>query len=158
MEGRRVVVVGVALTAALIAGVSLVLLAQTATPRPGSEVMPRTREGHPDLQGVWQVLNTAAWDIQDHSEERYPGLPARFSVPAGQGVVEGDLIPYQPWAAAQKEQNRQNRLTADPEARCYLPGVPRVTYMPSPFQLFQFRDRVVILYEHLHATREIYTD
>jgi hypothetical protein len=94
----------------------------------------------------------------DHSEERYPGLPARFSVPAGQGVVEDGLVPYQPWAAAQKAQNYANRLTADPEAKCYLPGVPRLTYTPSPFQILQFRDRIVILYEHLHATREIYTD
>jgi hypothetical protein len=158
MEGRRVVVVGVALTVALIAVVSLVLVAQTAAPRPSGDAMQRTHDGQPDIQGVWQVLNTAAWDIQDHSEERYPGLPARFSVPAGQGVVEGDQIPYQPWAVAQKARNHENRLTADPEAQCYLPGVPRVTYMPSPFQILQFRDRVVILYEHLHATREIYTD
>ena len=44
---------------------------------------PRTASGQPDLQGVWQVMNTAAWDIQDHSGQRFPGLPARFSTPAG---------------------------------------------------------------------------
>ena len=119
---------------------------------------PRTASGQPDLQGVWQVMNTAAWDIQDHSGQRFPGLPARFSTPAGQGVVEGNEIPYQPWALKRKQENYQQRLTADPEARCYLPGVPRITYMPHPFQIFQFPDRVVILYEYLHATREIFTD
>jgi hypothetical protein len=131
---------------------------QTSSPRPVAYRPPRTRFGQPDLQGIWQTLNTAAWDIQDHSAERFPGLPARFSVPAGQGVVEGNDIPYQQWAAAKKAQNYQDRLTADPEAKCFLPGVPRITYMPYPFQIFQFRDRVVILYEHLHVTREIYTD
>jgi hypothetical protein len=119
---------------------------------------PRTAFGQPDLQGVWQVVNTAAWDIQDHSGQLFPGLPARFGVPAGQGVVEGNEIPYQPWALKRKQENYEKRLTADPEARCYLPGVPRITYMPFPFQIFQFPDRVVILYEYLHTTREIYTD
>jgi hypothetical protein len=130
---------------------------QTA-PAPRAYTPPRTAEGLPDLQGVWQVMNTAAWDIQDHSGQRFPGLPARFAQPSGQGVVEGKDIPYQPWALAQKQENFANRATADPEAKCYLPGVPRITYMPFPFQIFQFRDRVVILYEYLHVTREIFTD
>ena len=103
-------------------------------------------------------MNTAAWDIQDHTGQRFPGLPARFSVPAGQGVVEGNEIPYQPWALARKTENYKTRMTADPEAQCYLPGVPRITYMPHPFQIFQLSDRVVILYEYLHTTREIFTD
>ena len=104
-----------------------------------------TTFGKPDLQGVWQALNAAAWDIQDHSGQRFPGLPARFSVPAGQGVVEGNDIPYLPWALEQKQKNFAGRLTDDPEARCYMPGVPRITYMPYPFQIFQLPDRVVIL-------------
>jgi len=111
---------------------------------------PRTPDGRPDLQGVWQVLNTAAWDIQDHS--------AGVGVPAGQGVVEGNEIPYQPWAVAKKTENFANRLTADPEASCYLPGVPRITYMPYPFQIFQFPDHIAILYEYLHVTRIVYVD
>ena len=84
--------------------------------------VPRTSDGKPDLSGVWQTLNTAAWDIQDHS--------ASLGVPAGQGVVEGNEIPYQPSAAARKRENYQNRRTADPEAKCFQPGVPRITYMP----------------------------
>ena len=110
----------------------------------------RTSDGQPDLQGVWQALNTASWNIQDHA--------AREGVPAGQGVVVGNEIPYQPWAVDQQRENYENRNTADPEARCTMPGVPRVTYMPYPFQIFQFSDRVVILYEYVHATRTIYMD
>ena len=77
---------------------------------------PRTPDGQPDLQGIWQVLNTAAWDIQDHG--------ASLGVPAGQGVVEGNEIPYQPAALAKKQENFKNRATLDPETKCYLPGVP----------------------------------
>ena len=148
-------------------GISMALMAtpestpaagQTPTAVSRAYTPPRTQHGQPDLQGVWQVVNTAAWDIQDHAAQPFPGLPARFGTPAGQGVVEGNEIPYQPWALAQKEENYENRLTADPEAECYLPGVPRIMYMPYPFQVFQFSDRVVILFEYLHATREIYTD
>ena len=109
---------------------------------------PRTPDGHPDLQGVWQVLNTAAWNLEDHQ--------ASFGVPAGQSVVEGGAIPYQPWALAKRKENFDKRAALDPEARCYLPGVPRITYMPYPFQIVQQAGKVSILYEYLNAVRYIY--
>jgi len=120
--------------------------------------VPPAQAVHSDLQGIWQALNTAAWDIQDHSAQTFPGLPARFGVPAGQGVVEGNEIPYQPWALMRKRENFDRRQSEDPEGKCFLPGVPRITYEPYPFQIFQFSDRVVILYEYLHASRVIFTD
>jgi hypothetical protein len=115
-----------------------------------SAAVPRTADGKPDLSGIWQVLNTAAWDIQDHA--------ASLGVPGGQGVVEGNEIPYQPWALARKRENYANRRTADPEAKCYEPGVPRITYMPHPFQIVQTPTYVAILYEYIHVTRHIYVD
>ena len=123
---------------------------QTPATRAQEYSPPRTPDGKPDLQGVWQVLNTAAWDIQDHQ--------ARMGVPAGQGVVEGNEIPYQPWALAKKKENVEKRTTADPETRCYLPGVPRITYMPYPFQIVQAPEQVTILYEYVHAVRYIFTN
>ncbi len=93
-----------------------------------TSALPRTPDGKPNLQGIWQALSPAAWDIQDHQ--------ARLGVPAGQGVVEGNEIPYQPQALAKKRENFANRLTADPETKGYLPGVPRIMYMPFPFQIF----------------------
>ena len=120
--------------------------AQTSATTPYNP--PRTRDGHPDLQGVWQVLNGAAWDLEDHG--------ASLGVPAGHGVVEGGTIPYQPSALARKKANFEKRATLDPEAKCYLPGVPRITYMPHPFQIVQQADKVSILYEYLHAVRYVY--
>ena len=111
---------------------------------------PRTPEGQPDLNGIWQVLTTASWDIRAHN--------AQDGVPAGLGVVDSDDIPYQPWAATQQQENYANRLTADPVRQCYLPGVPRVTYMPFPFRILQTPDHVVITYEFAHVVRIIYTD
>ena len=111
---------------------------------------PRTPEGNPDLSGFWQVLSSAAWDIRAHN--------AQDGIPAGLGVVEGGEIPYQPWAAEQQQENYANRLTADPVRQCYLPGVPRITYMPFPFRILQTPDHVVVTYEFAHAVRIIYTD
>ena len=118
---------------------------QTATE---TGVVRRTAEGTPDLSGIWQVMNTAAWDIQDH--------PAQKGVPAGQGVVEGNELPYLPAAAAKKKANFEHRATADPETKCYLPGVPRITYMPYPFQITQSQKQVTLLYEYVHAVRNIF--
>jgi hypothetical protein len=109
---------------------------------------PRTPDGQPDLQGIWQVLNTAAWDLEDHH--------ASLGVPAGQSVVEGGAIPYQPGALAKKKENFEKRATLDPEVRCHLPGVPRVMYMPYPFRILQQADKVTIIPEYVRAIRNIY--
>ncbi len=107
--------------------------------------------GKPDFSGVWQAVNTAAWDLQDHS--------GALGVPPGIGVVEGNEIPYQPAAAAKKKDNFMHRATADPtEANCYLPGVPRVTYMPFPFEIVQTPKQIAIRYEFAHAVRNIPID
>jgi hypothetical protein len=110
--------------------------------------LPRTADGHPNLSGIWQVNNTAVWDLQDHA--------AQLGVPAGQGVVEGNEIPYLPSALAKRQENFKNRTTEDPEAKCYMAGVPRITYMPYPFQIVQQGDQVSILYEYVHTVRNIY--
>ena len=125
---------------------------QPSSPVPTSaSSLPRTPDGHPNLNGVWQVLNTASWDIQDH--------PAQLDVPPGQGIVEGDEIPYKPEALARKLENYKNRRTADPvKARGLLPGVPRVMYLPFPFQITQTPKIVTIVSEYTRTMRIIYTD
>ena len=127
----------------------LVVLASTSA---GAQTpaLSRTPDGKPNLQGIWQVLNTAAWDLQDHS--------ARLGVPAGQAVVEGNDIPYQPWAVKQKQENFASRATADPETKGYLPGVPRIMYMPFSFQIFQTPTHVAMTFEYAQSVRIIYTN
>jgi hypothetical protein len=115
-----------------------------------SSAIPRTADGRPNLAGVWQTMNTAAWDIQDHNAS--PG------VPAGQGVVEGNELPYRSEMLAKKHENFKNRATADPETKCYMPGVPRAIYMPFPFQIVQTPKQVTMLYEYAHTVRNIFMD
>jgi hypothetical protein len=138
--------------AAAVLSVTAIALAgcSTSTTVAKSYAGPRTSDGKPDLNGIWQTLTTASWDIQDHA--------ARPGVPAGQGIVDGAEIPYQTWALEKKKANYEHRDTSDPEASCYQPGVPRATYLPFPFQIVQNPQRITVAYEYAHALRVISTD
>src|SRR5713101_1014522 len=118
---------------------------------------PRTADGKPNLNGIWQALNTADWDLQGHAAGKgpIPSLGAVFSVPPGLGVVAGDEIPYLPAAAAKKKENQANWVQLDPEVKCYLPGVPRATYLAYPFQIVQSQQNILIAYEYAGAVRVI---
>jgi len=120
----------------------------------------RMADGRPNLNGIWAASNTANWDIQTHQARQGPviALGAAFSVPAGMGVVEGNEIPYKPGATAQRDANGRTWMTNDPEVKCYLPGVPRATYMPYPFQIVQSTEPndILISYEFASASRVIH--
>ena len=119
---------------------------------------PRMADGKPNLNGIWQAMGTTHWDLQDHNARSGPVLElgAIAAVPAGLSVVEGNEIPYQPWAAAKKKENYENWLTRDPEVKCYLPGIPRATYMPYPFQIVQTHNNDILMaYEYASASRII---
>jgi hypothetical protein len=133
------------------------LLALTASGQTAAYRAPRTPDGKPNISGIWQAMNTANWDLQDHSAQAGPmwQLGAIGAEPAGQGVVEGNEIPYQPAAAAKKKENLANRPGQDPEAKCYMPGIPRATYMPFPFQIVQSTRDILMVYEYASANRLI---
>lgn len=161
--------------ASVVAGVTALAVSLV----PGSALTGQSRSGaiprlngKPDLNGIWQTINTANWDIQAHSAKpalaMRPGpvvpIPAKEvlalgavgSVPAGLGVVEGDELPYTPEALKKKQENQENWLTRDPEIKCFLPGVPRATYQGFPFQVFQSSSAMFIAYEFAGAVRNIY--
>ena len=133
---------------------------------------PRMPDGKPDLNGIWQALNEANYDLELHMarpaltlrDGPYGPVPpaqvlalgAAGAVPPGVGVVEGGDIPYKPEMLAKKKENQKNWLTSDPEIKCYLPGVPRATYMPYPFQILQSRSAISIAYEYDGAVRNLY--
>ena len=164
---RIVITLGAAAVGALIAATALPVQGQA--PRPS---LPRTADGKPNLNGIWQALNTANWDLEAHNAKpalaMRPGpvvpVPAKEvvalgaigAVPAGMGVVEGGEIPYRPEALAKRKENQANYLKSDPEIKCYLPGVPRATYMPFPFQIFQSDKAFFIAYEYAAAVRNVY--
>jgi hypothetical protein len=118
---------------------------------------PRTADGKPNLNGIWQALNEANWDLEPHAAAQGPvlSLGAQFSIPGGIGVVEGGTIPYKPEALAKRKDNFANRAKLDPEIKCYMGGVPRSTYMPYPFQIIQGKDTIMMAYEFAGAVRVI---
>ena len=151
-----------------LAGVAVVVLAAVtavAAQTSGYKAPRLPGTNRPDLNGLWQALNTAHWDIQDHSAQPAPllAMGAWGAIPAGRGIVEGNEIPYQPWALAKKQENYKKRMTVDPfdfavgdpELRCFLPGVPRATYLPFPFQIIQSQNVVLFSYEFADASRLI---
>jgi hypothetical protein len=133
---------------------------------------PRAPGGKPDLNGIWQTMNEANYDLEGHSAraamQLRPGpmgpvpapsvlaLGAVGAVPPSLGVVEGGEIPYKPEALAKKKENQANWISRDPEIKCYLPGVPRATYMGQPFRIFQNATQLFIAYQWGGAVRNIY--
>jgi len=141
-----VVAVATWLVAALL--IAPALASAQGTPQRAN--LPRTADGKPDLSGIWQVRNQAASDLLDHA--------AKLHMPAGRAVVAGNEIPYQPWAAAKRIENFQNRATADPLSHCFMPGVPRIMYLDFPFQIIQTPQMTAMIFEWSSVHRQIYTD
>lgn len=143
------------------ARISLLTIATAAAisfaPSPGraQEGIPRTADGKPDLSGVWEI-NLPPFlqgGIAPPASSTPPARPpARRAGRAAAGP------PYQPWAAAKVQENRDNKMKDDPDARCLTPGVPRIVNMPMPLQIIQTPQQVAILYEAFHTFRVIPTD
>ncbi|PYR27239.1 MAG: hypothetical protein DMF92_16750 [Acidobacteria bacterium] len=129
-------------------------------------------DGHPDLNGIWQSVTSANWNIEDHDAQPglHPELEGAYDAQsAGQGIVEGGVIPYRPEMLAKRKQNFEKRGivdvvtsdekwhdSGDPELKCYMPGVPRATYMPFPFQIVQGSGPYILMaYEYASTTRTI---
>jgi hypothetical protein len=134
-----------------------VLLVWTVAASAQTGKLPRTADGKPDFNGIWQVLNTANWDLEAHGSA--PGavssLGAIGAIPPGESVVVGGTIPYLPAAEARRKQNNQRRWTDDPEIKCFMPGVPRATYLPYPFQIVQGPNTILLTYAYAGAVRTV---
>ena len=137
--------------------------------------VPRRADGKPDLSGIWQANNGANWDLATHTARPMVAQPGVYKdvpvlaapvvalgavgwVPPDFGVIDGDQIPYQPWAAKRKQENFDHWLDRDPEIRCYLPGVPRAMYMPYKFQIIQGTNKILMIFEFAGAQRTLHLD
>ncbi len=160
-----------------VAGVTVVLvsllLAQNPSRSGNAQKGPARIDGKPNLNGVWQANNTANWDLQTHEARPMVGQPGLTPgtevlaapvlalgtmgwVPPGLGVVDGEDIPYKPWAAERKKENQEHWIDRDPELKCFQPGIPRGMYMPYPFQIIQSATKVNMIFEFANAQRTIH--
>lgn len=120
----------------------------------------RTPDGKPDLNGIWQALGSAHWNLEPHLAQSGPvaAMGALGAIPGSLGFIKDGKIPYRQDALQTKEDNHKNWLEKDPIVKCYLPGVPRATYLPFPFQIFQAPDSTLITYEFAGADRIVHMD
>ena len=148
--------VAVLITHAIIASAAFAQNAPVTAADPAYRA-PRTLDGKPDLSGIWQAMNTAEWDIQAHDAKAGPlvVMGAVGGIPAGLGVVEDGPLPYRPEALPKKKENEANWLALDPVVKCFLPGLPRATYMPFPFQIVQSPQHGSFTYEFAFASRVV---
>ena len=164
--------IAIATTAAGAALVSLLVQGSPRASAAGSDTTGRIA-GKPDFSGIWQANNTANWDLQYHNARPLVGQAGRVPnsfvlaapvlalgslgwAPGGLGVVEGDEIPYKPWAAARKKENQEHWIERDPEIKCFQPGIPRAMYMPHPFQIIQGATKIQMVFEYANAQRTIH--
>lgn len=137
-------------------GVSALLLTFLAVSAQAQ--MPERIAGQPNFNGIWQALGSAHWNLEAHSAsalEDFWQLGAIAAIPAGQSVIVGDgEIPYLPEALERREELRAGWPESDPETLCYLPGIPRATYLPFPFQIIQGGGDILFVYEY-HSTNRL---
>src|SRR5262245_41086138 len=106
----------------------------------------RNSDGKPNLTGYYQAdAGGANYGLERHARD--------FLTPATRGVVvdppDGKL-PYQPWASEERvDRERPHRGYDDPTAHCFVAGVPRSMYTPSPYQILQPPGYVVMLFERM---------
>ncbi|HUA17506.1 MAG TPA: hypothetical protein VMB25_02095 [Bryobacteraceae bacterium] len=128
----------------LVAATALGLLAWApASAQSSSQSIRRTADGKPDLNGVWQSGGVSLYGE--------PGI-AKPPAPSVNPPPKREALPYQPWAATK---SKTFTPIDDPTLRCLLPGVPRITSMPMPFEIVETPTQIVIAYESFHAFRII---
>jgi len=164
-------IVGALIVAALLLAAPL----RGAQTTPNAGQIPRTPAGRPDFSGIWHAHSSANWDLLTHDARPmvaqrgvYADVPVLAApvvalgsagwIPAGVGVVEGNEIPYQPWAAARQKENQANWLDRDPELKCFLPGIPRAMYLPYNFEIVQGTTKIMMAFEFRNADRTIHLD
>jgi hypothetical protein len=139
-------------TAALLIALALsgaqALAASQAAQADGA--IPRLATGKPDFSGIWQTTSAADYDLEPHS--------ARKDAPPSVGIVEGGVIPYTAQALAHKQRNFDARATTDPRLKCWTLGTPRGIYYPEPFQIFERRQDLTLVFEFGNTVRTIHTD
>ena len=126
---------------------------------PAAAPRPDRIAGKPNFNGVWQAMGSAYWNLEDHSAsdlKQFWQLGAIAAMPAGQSVVEGGTIPYLPAALKKRQENMAGWPKTDPEAKCYMPGIPRATYMPYPFQIVQGQKDILFVYEYASSNRIVH--
>ena len=128
--------------------------------RGAAAARPARIAGRPNMNGIYQAINTANWNLEDHSASAtaFWQLGAIFAIPAGQTVLvdNNGTIPYTPAGLKKRAENQAGWPKSDPEAKCYMPGLPRAHYMNYPFQIVQGQKDILFVYEYASSNRIVH--
>jgi hypothetical protein len=108
--------------------------------------IPRLADGKPDLNGIWEIHGK----VDANLETKINGKSVIVEPKDGK-------IPYKSEELAKKKQNAKAAATDDPVNRCQMPGVPRLAYVPYPFQIIEAANQPVIVFlsQYVHTVRNI---
>jgi hypothetical protein len=112
---------------------------------------PKTRDGKPDLSGVWLPDNTDG--VKGTNGEPLP----KYFIDVTFGVKKED-VPFTPEGAAAFQKNLEDDEKNDPISHCKPTGVPSLDALPIPYKIVQTPGLTVILYEGDTVYRQIFTD
>jgi hypothetical protein len=110
--------------------------------------IPRTPDGKPDLSGYWfGRFGNTVFNIEDNGRQKG-------------SIVDppGGKIPYKPEARAKQVDLKQNHMFDEPEAHCYMSGVPHAVYQHFGFQVTMHAKFMLWQAEYAHSYRTISTD
>jgi hypothetical protein len=152
--------------AALAAGPSLAWCQWLGYPTPGIPRLangapdlkapaPRTREGKPDLSGIW-FANVPPKDYCKEKDCVQEERMAREQINLGSNMKGG--LPYTDWSRQQMIKRRANGGRDDPHTYCKPPNFPRAWTLPQHTKIVQTPTELVMLHEFNAAYREVYLD
>lgn len=123
--------------------------------------VPRTRDGHPDLSGVWQSQSATEEELRRLIPGGRNGLgevpPSKYFLNI-LSDFKPDEAPLQPAAATSFRQRAENFSIDSPLSHCLPEGVPMAETAPGPYKIVQTPGLIVMLYERETVFRQVHTD
>ena len=113
---------------------------------------PRAADGKPDLSGIWAPVRRRPLNESLEGQVNATGPFWDFG-----SVVPGGL-PYQPWAAALRNQRTADQSKDNPDVKCMPLGILQMNTHPFPRRILQAPGYIAILHERDLEYRQIFTD
>ena len=111
----------------------------------------------PNLSGLWSPVGDVVFDQSDPQGKRAADLTRYPMTPLGLEEFKANR-PAHGAAQSVTYGEGQSGGSNDPINMCVPPGIPRVYVLPSPMEIVQAPDRVVMLFEYNSTFRIIYMD
>ena len=124
--------------------------------------VPRTRDGKPDISGVWTRAPGDGRGRGRGQNAAPPPPPPTGTPPAATfgdlGTNMPDGLPLTPWGAELKKQRMALISKDNPDANCLPMGITQFHQQPQPREIIEMPGKILMIYEANYGLRQIYTD